>query len=73
MKLRGKITGKKLGKTAQQIVNLMRPTPKITIPELAEALGRSLSAIEKQVRQLRDNGTIARVGPDKGGHWEVLE
>jgi hypothetical protein len=25
------------------------------------------------VRQLRENEIIGRVGPAKGGHWEILE
>jgi ATP-dependent DNA helicase RecG len=73
VKLRGKTTGKRLGKTALAIVERMRLTPKMTIAELAEQLGRSLSSIEKQVRQLKEERVITRVGPDKGGHWEVLE
>jgi ATP-dependent DNA helicase RecG len=28
--------------------------------------------VEKQVSKLRKDGRIRRVGPDKGGHWEVL-
>jgi len=51
----------------------MRKQPEITIPELAERLKRSISAIEKQVRQLRDDEMIARIGPAKGGRWEVLK
>ncbi|MDZ4851664.1 MAG: ATP-binding protein [Pirellulaceae bacterium] len=68
-----KTTGKRLSKTARAIVDLMRKQPEITIPELAERLKRSISAIEKQVRQLRDDEMIARIGPAKGGHWEVLK
>lgn len=72
-KTEGKTTGKRLSKTARAIVDLMRKEPEITIPEMAERLKRSISAIEKQVRQLRDDEMIARIGPAKGGHWEVLE
>jgi len=49
-KTTGKTTGKRLSKTARAIVDLMRKQPEITIPELAERLKRSISAIEKQVR-----------------------
>ena len=28
--------------------------------------------IEKHLRKLREQGLIRRVGPDKGGHWEVV-
>ncbi|MFA8020497.1 winged helix-turn-helix transcriptional regulator [Bremerella cremea] len=55
------------------IVDRMRQDPEITIPELAERLGRSVSAIEKQIRQLKDEKLINRVGSAKGGHWTILE
>ncbi|GAA4422362.1 hypothetical protein GCM10023155_05840 [Bremerella cremea] len=72
-KTTGKTTGKKLSKTAVAIVDRMRQDPEITIPELAERLGRSVSAIEKQIRQLKDEKLINRVGSAKGGHWTILE
>lgn len=68
-----KTTGKRLSKTAKAVVELIREHPEITIAEIAARLSRSVSAIEKQMRQLRDNEIVARIGPDKGGHWEVLE
>ena len=35
-------------------------------------LGISRRAITKQIKNLRDSGCLRRVGPDKGGHWEVV-
>ena len=32
---------------------------------------RTIKAIEKNIRQLKDAQRLRRVGPDKGGHWEV--
>ena len=64
---------KRIGKTGTAIVKAMRENPEITIDELAEKLNRSTSAIEKQIRTLREEEVIGRVGPAKGGHWEVLE
>jgi ATP-dependent DNA helicase RecG len=71
--LQGKATGKKLGKTARAIVELMRAAPKITVPELAEQLGKTERAILLQISGLKEQSVIRRVGPDKGGHWEVTE
>jgi DNA-binding Lrp family transcriptional regulator len=39
--------------------------------ELAEALGLSVKAIEKIVRQLKDANMIRRAGGKKFGRWEV--
>jgi predicted HTH transcriptional regulator len=30
-------------------------------------------AIKKQIEKLKASGRIKRVGPDKGGHWEVIK
>ncbi len=45
----------------------------MTIPELAEALEMTTQGIEKQIAKLRREGRLRRVGPAKGGHWEVME
>jgi biotin operon repressor len=36
-------------------------------------LGKSESAIKRAVRSLRESGRLVRIGPDKGGHWQVIE
>jgi ATP-dependent DNA helicase RecG len=64
---------KRLSKTAMAIVERMIATPDITIAELAAKLSRSKRAIELQISKLKQSQVIGRVGPDKGGHWEVLE
>ncbi len=35
-------------------------------------LGLSSRAVEKRIKLLREHDVIRRVGPDKGGHWEVV-
>jgi len=51
----------------------LRTSPTLTLPELALHLGKSESAVERAVRKLRESGRMERVGPDKGGHWKVLD
>ena len=29
--------------------------------------------MEYNIRKLREKGIIKRIGPDKGGHWEIIE
>jgi len=60
-------------KTSVRVVDLLRQTPEMTIPDLAENLALSTRAVEKQIARLREEGRIRRIGPDKGGHWEVIE
>ena|GEM_PF-1318647 len=59
-------------KSKEKILRLMAENPIITMQELAESLGLSLAGIEKIIRILKQQGRLRRVGPDKGGHWEVL-
>ena len=68
-----KTLGKTPGKTPGKIVELLRGNPGLTIPELAEHVGKSESAVERAVRKLREAGQLKRVGPAKGGHWEVVK
>jgi ATP-dependent DNA helicase RecG len=51
----------------------MLDTPEITIPAVAEKLGRSERAIELQINKLKESQVMTRVGPAKGGHWQVAE
>ena len=69
----GKSSGKSSGKTADQIINMIRKQPDITIPELAQHLGITERGVEKQMRQLKSDEVIGRLGPAKGGHWVVLK
>ena len=41
--------------------------------EMVSAAGISRSAIQKHIERLKDAQRLRRVGPDKGGHWEVIE
>jgi len=65
--------GKSLSRAASRVLNLITKDTSITTPEIASHLGVSERAIEKQIRILRELEIIARMGPAKGGHWEVLE
>ena len=69
---RGEKVVKRKGRTPDRIVALLKDQPDLTHPELADALGLSVKAIEKSIRQLKDANRIRRVGPNKGGHWDVV-
>ena len=68
-----KTSEKTSGKTSGKILSLMRENPQVSIPEIAEAIGRTTRAIEMQTAQLKAKGLIERIGPAKGGHWVVKE
>ncbi len=60
-------------KSKEKIISIIRDNPKVTQFELFNILNVSEKAIEKHIKKLREIGIIRRVGPDKGGHWEVIK
>ena len=60
-------------KTRDKILKIIEVTPSITLSELATKLDMSLAGIKKHIRQLQAEGSLRRIGPDKGGHWEVVK
>ena len=66
------LTERSSQKSSQKILVLLKANPEMTIAELAMALVLTDRAIKKQLEKLKLSGQVRRVGPDKGGHWEVL-
>jgi predicted HTH transcriptional regulator len=58
-------------KSREKIIKLIKANKYITKNEIAELIGLSLKGVEKNIRQLKDNGLIKRIGPNKGGYWEI--
>ena len=58
---------------SQKILALLRADPTLTIAGLAAALGLSDRAIKNRLAELKRQGLLRRIGPDKGGRWEVPE
>lgn len=59
--------------TRKNVVEIISNNPNVTIPQIAKQLGMNPRGIDKHLKALREQGIIGRVGPDKGGHWEVIE
>lgn len=45
----------------------------MTLAEVAAEVGKSLRAVELASSRLVKEGRLKYVGPQKGGHWEVLK
>ena len=60
-------------KSTQKILDRIRQNSIITRAELAQQIGLSESGVKKQLKKLQQKGALKRIGPDKGGHWEVVE
>ena len=60
-------------KTREKILKMIRQKPTVTTQEMMDSLGLSRAGVEKIIRKLKQERRISRVGPDKGGHWEVVK
>ena len=55
------------------IIVEMKKNNKITYDELAKIIGKNRRTILRHISVLKEMGIIKRIGPAKGGHWEVVE
>ena len=69
----GKMSGKMSGKTPGKVLACLVRNPHATIPELAAALGIAERTVERNLHTLQQENLLRRVGPAKGGHWEIVE
>ncbi len=60
-------------KSDGKILAVAKAMPDVTTAELADATGLSIAAVNWNIRKLKDAGRLRRVGPDRGGNWEVVE
>jgi ATP-dependent DNA helicase RecG len=61
----------RLAENQQKMLILIRIHSTISKREFSKTLGISITAIDKNLT-LKRKGFLKRVGPDKGGHWEVI-
>ena len=54
------------------ILKHLRKSPYMSTRDLAEEIGISAKGVEKQLGILKATGRLRRIGPDKGGKWEVV-
>ncbi len=54
------------------ILTILQSDPQRTASQLATALGVTRRTIERAIAALRKEGRMRRIGPTKGGRWEVL-
>ena len=63
----------KLTETEMKIVAAIMEDGHVTQGVLAKKIGIARTYVTKLMGGLQSNRVIRRVGPDKGGHWEVIE
>ena len=62
-----------LTKNQNHIIRLIEQNSQITTRELSVKVRISQRKIKENLSKLKDKGIIKRIGPPKGGYWEVRE
>lgn len=65
--------GEKLGENERKLLMLVVDDKFLAIQIMAQKLGVSTTAVENILKKLKQKGILMRIGPDKGGYWEVNE
>lgn len=60
-------------KSLQKTFSLILSNPNITAQQIADEIGITRVGVAKQLKKLQEQGIIRRVGPNKGGHWEIVD
>jgi len=56
-----------------RILELIRKDKTITAKRLSHSIGISERKIKENLKKLKEKRLLQRVGPDKGGFWEIEE
>lgn len=62
----------KLTEKREAILQLMSDNPYISKAEISKLLGLHPSAVSRNIEAMRGK-YLRRVGPDKGGFWEIIK
>ena len=54
-------------------MEVLRKNPNYTQKQVADEIGIGFVTVREYIGKLRKKGVLVRVGPDKGGHWQVNE
>ena len=58
--------------TVNDILEAIKDDSNITLDGLVQVTNKSRSTVARQIKQLKEQGKISRVGSDKTGHWEIM-
>jgi ATP-dependent DNA helicase RecG len=58
-------------KSSEKSLAFLEREPSLSAKALAEKMHLTSRAVEKQIGLLKKTGKLRRIGPSKGGYWEV--
>jgi len=69
-KVTKKVT-KRVTENQKKILNNIEENPYITTQQLSEKVGISDRKIKENIKKLKANNILERIGPAKGGYWKI--
>lgn len=60
-------------KSREKIIVLLSQDNSLSAAVLAERIGITPKAVEKHIARMKAEGILKRIGPDKGGYWQIME
>lgn len=60
-------------KSREKIIAALKEDGKNTTNSLSKLAGISPKAVEKHLAKLKAEGLLVRIGPDKGGYWQIVD
>ncbi len=69
----GNKLGDKLGDNQRRILQLIDKNPYITLSKLSRAMGISQTAVENNMKKLKEKEILQRVGTAKNGKWVIIK
>ncbi len=65
--------GINVGEIEGKIIGQILANPRSSVNEISKSLAVSRRTVEDAVSRLKEKGILRRVGPKKGGRWEILK
>lgn len=64
---------RKCGENAEKVLRSIQQNPFIKTHEIADKTKLSQRTVDNAIAKLKQAGLLKRIGPDKGGHWEIVQ
>ena len=69
-----KKTTKKTSIIQDEIINCLQNNPYATVKEVQKQFKSiTIDGIQYHIKRLKSMGLLKRIGPDKGGYWQVMD
>ncbi len=71
--VKGEKVGEKVGENEKKILSAIEKDKYITYKKLSAILKISEKSIFKNIEKLKQKGMLKRIGPDRGGYWQIIK